>query len=173
MDLNDPHIDGEVVDSDSDDSTQENVDPTQEDVDPTQEDKDPIAQAFLQNSTAECLLNRDGDQLPFGLFCPETEGKLTWICGEDAEQKITSVYCFDKCSHQERATAYLENIAQAVNVRNQLLEAGWKLLIPPKIEFTMASGPNGASVPLNRRQRRYLAKQITRAEKELGLRSKK
>lgn len=118
-----------------------------------------LEEFFRNTLKPECILNRDDDTLPFGYFNPETEGKLTWICGPDAEGKITSVFCFDFGTHQEKQSDYVENIEKAKQIRDELVRSGWLKLKPPKMEFTYPN-EKGESVPLNRKQRRYLAKKI-------------
>ena len=115
--------------------------------------------------TIENVLNKDEDTLPFGLFNPDTEGKLTWICGISQEGLITSVFCMDLGDHKEKEVRNLKDIEEAKYYRNELISNGWKKLIPPKIEFTV--GKDGKNAPLNRKQRRYLDKKIKNMKKEI------
>lgn len=113
---------------------------------------------FIENT-----LNREGDVLPFGYFNPQTDGKLTWICGEgpmDKNQKtnIVSVFAMDLGDHTEKKVDILENMDQAKFMRDELVKNGWRKLVPPKIEFTVTK--NGEQRPLNRRQKRDLARKI-------------
>jgi hypothetical protein len=111
----------------------------------------------------ENTLNREGDVLPFGYFNPQTDGKLTWICGEGPVQKdvnvnIVSVFAMDLGDHTEKQVKILDNMEQALFMRDELVKNGWKKLVPPKIEFTVTK--NGEQRPLNRRQKRDLAKKV-------------
>jgi hypothetical protein len=126
---------------------------------------DAIANEFLKNAKVENLLNREGDQLPFGLYNPATEGKLIWMCGEDAEKRITSVFLYDFGDRKEKACAYVENMEKAIYMRDELYKDGWKKIIPPEITFTMKND-RGEDKPLTRKQRRYLAKKIKAAAKK-------
>ena len=118
----------------------------------------------------ENTLNREGDVLPFGYFNPETEGKLTWICGEGPEQKgrktdIVSVFAMDLGDHTEKQVKILENMEQAIFMRDELIKNGWRKLIPPKIEFTVTN-ESGQASSLNRKQKRGLAKKIDKINKK-------
>lgn len=115
----------------------------------------PIAEALAAGIEFEWVYNREGNVLPFGLYNPETEGKLVWICGRDEEERITSVYSFDK--DRERSCAYLESEAQAIAVRDELLRNNWLPIKEPKVEFSVEN-EDGTTRPLNRRERRALAK---------------
>lgn len=121
-------------------------------------ESDPIRDAFLKGIKIENPLNRENNQLPFGLYNPETEGKLTWICGEDGDKKITSVYCFDFGDRKEKSCEYV-NYEKAIEMRDQLLQHNWKKLDPPKISFTMKD-KTGNDKPLGRKEKRFLAKKL-------------
>ena len=127
----------------------------------TNEDK--IRASFVNSTKVECLMNRDGDVLPYAYHNPMCEGKLVWMCGEDENGKITSVFCFDDGGRREKKCDYLENLDKAKFMRNELVKAGWLKLDPPKIEFTM---PGSGSKVLNRKQRRHLAKKLREEAKK-------
>lgn len=112
---------------------------------------------FCKSIKVETLLNRENNQLPFGLFNPECDGKLTWICGHDQDEKITSVFCFDHGTHKEKTCIYLESHERAIYMRDELVNNGWKKLIPPKVTFSM---PDGSNVPINRKTKRVLSKKL-------------
>ena len=115
--------------------------------------------------TVENILNREDGSLPFGLFNPETEGKLTWICNYGTERDIISVFCFDHGDHSDRDVKILTDLTEALYVRDTLIQHGWKKLIPPKIEFTISSD-DGKQKPLNRKERRYLEKKIKQVARQ-------
>lgn len=119
---------------------------------------------YFRSMKPECIVNKDDDTLPFAYHNPETEGKLTWHCGEDAEGKITSVFVYDFGVNKEKKCAYLENIEKAKEMRDTLVDNGWLKLKPPKMEFTYPDD-KGNDVPLNRKQRRYLARKINKINK--------
>jgi hypothetical protein len=98
---------------------------------------DKVKEAFIKETKIENLLNRDGDQLPFGLYNPLTQGKLIWMCNFDEENKITSVFNYTGNEKPERKCTYLKNKEEAVFFRDTLIHEGWLPLKLPKIEFTM------------------------------------
>ena len=128
---------------------------------------DQLASTFLKGIKAECILNREGDILPYGYFNPETEGKLWWMCGEDEEKRITSVFCFDNAGQREKACKYLNNLEEAKYMRDELIKNGWKKLVPPKLEFTMP-GADSKQKPLNRKQKRHLANNLEKLGKYIN-----
>lgn len=110
------------------------------------------------------VLNRDGDILPFALYNPITEGKLSWMCGLDAAGKITSVYTCDTggITGKERHCAYLEDMSAAIQTRDVLIEHGWKKVVPPKITFTFDK-KFGEQSSLTRAQKRSLQKRVKKS----------
>jgi hypothetical protein len=120
----------------------------------------------------ENTLNSNPEDLPFGLYNPETEGKLTWICGYGPTQKgktaaIVSVYIMDLGDRKERKEFFLENLEEAKKLRNGLIENGWRILIPPKVVFTV-SGKNGKSSEMNRKQKRSLGRKLNKLAAKYG-----
>ena len=120
-----------------------------------------ITDAVLKSTEVESLLNREGNALPFGYHNPETEGKLIWMCNYDAEGRITSVFSFDKGTHREANTNYLKDMDEAISVRDELVNHGWKKMEAPKATFSYA----GDDKPLNRKQRRYLKRKIEQMDR--------
>ena len=121
-----------------------------------------LTKHVLDNAKAESILNQEGDQLPFGYFNPETEGKLIWMCNYDAEGKLTQVYSMDLGTHREPNVGYLETVDQAIVIRDELIRNGWQPLKAPDITFSYT----GDDTPLNRKQRRYLKKKIKQMDKK-------
>lgn len=107
--------------------------------------------------TIENVLNKDDNALPFGLFKPEMEGKLTWICDYGPEKDIVSVFCMDFGDHPEKEVRLLTDLDEAKFFRSELINDGWQKLVPPRIEFTM-TGSDGKKRPLGRKQKRQLVK---------------
>lgn len=118
----------------------------------------------MADFSAESILNREDDSLPYAYYNPETEGKLTWICGQDAQGTITSVFCMDLGPEKDKKCQYLENIEQARIIRRELIESGWKKLEPPKIEFRMPGEKNPR--PLTRKEKRFLKKKVDKLNKQ-------
>ena len=106
-----------------------------------------------------------GDNLPFGYYNPALEGRLFWICGYDADEKITSVFTFDKGGEKERNTSYLDSLDKAKYVRDELIDAGWQELVPPEIKFTYPDEKTGEDRELNRKQRRKVMRELDKQRK--------
>jgi hypothetical protein len=115
----------------------------------------------------ENTLNIENDKLPFGYYNPETEGKVTWICNYGSDGKIVGVFSCDAGDHQEKDVRYLDDMAQALFFRDELIKAGWRKIVPPKMNFTMTRNDGSASKELNRKQKRALEKKIKSISKTL------
>lgn len=107
--------------------------------------------------------NADGS-LPFGYYNPMTEGKLCWICGNDAEGKITSVFVYDHGTHKEKKAQYIKDMDEARYFRDELLKDGWRELDPPEITFTRPGEDKERK--LNRKERRFLKRKLERANRK-------
>jgi len=118
---------------------------------------DDLGKYIADNTKVEFLLNKDDDNPPFGYFHPGSEGKLTWICGEDAENRITSVFCFEEEPGNRQTQCNYITLEQALVVKKELVDDGWKKMVPPKITFTDS---NNQKVSLNREQRRKLKRKM-------------
>lgn len=123
-----------------------------------------MTESIFGNLKAESILNREGNILPFGLYNPETDGKLSWVCGEDKDNKITSVFdfCNSDGSHEKKCV-YLENINQAIFCRDELVKAGWDKMVPPEIKFKFPGEDEDR--PLNRQEKRILKKKLSQMNK--------
>ncbi len=110
----------------------------------------------------DSILNRKDGQLPFGYFHGPSEGKITWNCGIDQNGKITSVFCNDMGTHKDKKISYLANFEEAKKYRDILIADGWLPIKPPEITMKYADGSNK---PLNREQKRQLAKKLKELEK--------
>lgn len=115
--------------------------------------------------TVENTLNV-GDDLPFGMYNPDTEGKLTWICGLGPKGDVVSVFAFDHGNRTEKQVKLLENVEQARFFRDELVKNGWKQLVPPKINFTTTK-EDGTTSEMNRSQKRALAKKMKAISKTM------
>jgi hypothetical protein len=105
----------------------------------------------------QSILNRKDDQLPFGYYCPEMDGKLTWNCGFDPQNQIVSVFCMTENGTRDKKVAILPSMKEALFARDELIKTGWLPLKAPEITMKF---PDGSSKPLSRKQKRYLQKQI-------------
>ena len=120
-----------------------------------------LTETIIDTAEAESILNREGDILPFGYYNPETDGKLIWMCNEDAEGKITGVFSFDKGINRENVCKYMDSLADAQMIRDELVKSGWKKLEAPTISFSYS----GTDKPLNRKQKRYLKRKVNQIDK--------
>mgnify|MGYP003417869368 CR=1 FL=1 len=110
---------------------------------------------ILSSVDVKNVINSESGEMPWGLYHPQSEGKLTWTCGPDAEGKITSVYCCEN----ERDASYISE-ERAREIKKGLEDAGWKKLVPPKIKFTIPD-EKGRERPLNRKEQRYIERKIS------------
>lgn len=112
----------------------------------------------------ECMVNKPDDTLPYSYFEPSQEGKLTWVCGEDADGKITSVFVYDFSTHKDRKIAYLKDIEEARFCRDELVKAGWQKLKTPEVTFTFPGEKEQKT--LNRKQKRYLQRKVKKLQNQ-------
>ncbi len=118
--------------------------------------------------TVENTLNADDGKLPFGFYNPDTEGKVTWICDYGTKGDIISVFAFDSGDGApEKKVSILKDMKEASFCREELLKAGWKKLVPPKISFT-TTRDDGTKAELNRQQKRTLAKKMKKINKTVA-----
>jgi hypothetical protein len=118
----------------------------------------------LNEMKFENIMNKEDGSLPYSYFNPDTEGKLTWTCGYDGENRITSVFCFDHGTHKDKAPSYLPDIEKAKFMRQELINSGWKVLVLPEITFQFP----GEKEPrkMNRKEKRYLNKKVNSMNKK-------
>lgn len=105
------------------------------------------------------IFNKEDGTLPFGLFEPTSEGKIVWICNYDAEMKITSVFVYDDGVTKRKIPSYHKELSEATFIRDELVNAGWKKLVPPKATFTYPDA-QGKQRELNRKQKRHLQRKL-------------
>jgi hypothetical protein len=123
-----------------------------------------MVEPTLQNyAKIDSILNPADGKLPFGYYSPDSDGKLTWNCGEDAGGKIISVFACDMGTHKDKKMSVLSNMKEAIFARDQLVEAGWKKLKPPEITVKYE---DGKEKPLTRKQKRYLSKTVAKMSKD-------
>lgn len=111
----------------------------------------------------ENTLNKEDGTLPFGYYNPETDGKLVWMCGEDADGKITSVWIYDYGTHKDKKATYLDSIEKAIEVKQELINAGWSKVDAPEMTFTYPG--ESEPRPLNRKAKRVIQKQAKQLQK--------
>jgi hypothetical protein len=107
-------------------------------------------------------VNDSSGSFPWAYFNPETEGQVTWNCGEDSEGKIVSIFSYNgggDASQKARECTYLKDFNEALHFKNTLVQAGWQPTKPPKIDFTIDDGKGGQR-PLNRKERRFFQRKI-------------
>ena len=116
--------------------------------------------------TVEQVNHENEDSMPFFYMNPETEGKVKWACGYDKNGRITSVfqaYMGDVANEKERNIAYLSNVEEAKKYRDELIASGWIKDTPPRL--TTKDPKTGQDRNLNRKEKRYMAKIITKEQK--------
>ena len=129
-----------------------------------------LEEDFLKNIKSEISINK-GDELPFGLYSPESDAKLEWHCALDAESKITSVYVYTNPDNtKEKLSSYLGSMQEAIDTRNQLMDHGWAKIDPPKLNFKFGDKTVSS---LNRKQKRYISRRLKREMKKNPFAEKK
>lgn len=118
--------------------------------------------AFYKDMKIESILNQ-GDNLPFAYYCPASNAKVKWMCGEDAEGNITSVFYFEEEGVVDKKCEYVTK-DRAIETRDVLLREGWKPIEAPKMTFTYPG--EDEERPLNRKAKRYLQKKIRQFNKQ-------
>lgn len=112
----------------------------------------------------DCVMNKEDDTLPYAYFNPETDGKLTWVCGQDAEGRYTSVFCYDYGTHKDKQPNYVPDIEKVRYIRKELIDAGWKKLDPPEVTFTFPGEKDPRK--MTRKEKRYLNKKMKKMNKK-------
>ena len=122
-------------------------------------DKKKFEKDFIKNFKIESVLNREGEILPYAFFNPQTEGRVTWACGEAHNGKITSVFKYvnSKTNEEEKNCEYV-TLEKAKEMRKVLIQEGWRKNKAPGV--TLKHPDTGK--PLNRTQRRKLAKHLVK-----------
>lgn len=116
--------------------------------------------------TVESTLNK-GDDLPFAMFNPDTEGKVTWVCGYGPKGDVISVFACDLGTGTDKRVSQLKDLAEARFFRDELVKNGWKPIVPPKINFTTTK-EDGTKSEMNRSQRRALEKKMKAISKTVN-----
>lgn len=124
---------------------------------------------FVKNFKIESVLNREGDLLPFSLYNPVSEGKVTWACGEDPKGNVTSVFKYENPAEDTSETnCEYVSIDKALEIRNTLYEHGWRKSKAPGV--TLKHPDTGK--PLTRAERRKVAKHLIKNKGILEPKSK-
>jgi hypothetical protein len=108
----------------------------------------------------ESIVNK-GDKPPFAYYAPQSNGKVTWHCGYDTKDQLISVFCFKEAGNEDRRPSVLKGISQALEARKVLIEEGWLPLDAPQI----TTKTDGVDKPLNRKQKRNVAKKLKKEMK--------
>jgi hypothetical protein len=125
-----------------------------------------IGRQLAANTKADIKLNAEDGSLPFAYYEPKTEGKIFWMCNRDQEDRITSVFYFNNGEEHDMKPSYLETMKDAEFHRDELIKAGWLKMKSPKVTFSYAGDESGEDKPMNRKQRRYMQKQMKEAQKK-------
>jgi hypothetical protein len=117
----------------------------------------------------ENAMNASDDQLPFGLYAPDTNAKLTWVCSYGSEKDdsgkeiIVGVFCFEGPEGRETEVRLLENIEMAKYVRDGLVAEGWRKIKQPKIRIT-TTDKDGNKIDVTRKQLRKFERDVAKSK---------
>ena len=103
-----------------------------------------------------------GDEPPFGLFNPDLEGKLVWICSTDDKTNIVSVFRMHGDGIDEKQCSYI-TIEESIKTRDCLLENGWLPIKPPTVSFTY---PGIGNRPIDRKEKKKIKKCVNNMMKK-------
>ena len=122
-------------------------------------EKKKFTKDFIKNFKIESVLNREGAILPYAFFNPASEGKVTWACGEDHNGNITSIFKYSnpQTDEEEKKCEYI-TLEKAQEMREVLIQHGW---LKSKAPGVVLKDPDTGK-PLNRTQRRKLAKHLVK-----------
>ncbi len=128
-------------------------------------EKKKFTKDFIKNFKIESVLNREGEILPYSFFNPGSEGKVTWACGEDHNGNITSVFKYSnpQTDEEEKNCEYV-TLEKAKEMRKVLIHNGWRKSKAPTV---VLKHPDTGK-PLNRSQRRKLAKHLVKNDGLIG-----
>lgn len=104
----------------------------------------------------ENVLNTS-DNLPFGYFSPESDGKVYWVCSMDKEDQIVSTFGFDEVGNKDRRVNILKSMDEALHIRSELIKGGWLPLKAPEIKTKVGGEERG----LTRKEKRALERKLT------------
>lgn len=90
----------------------------------------------------------DSDDLPFTLFSPASNGKVTWKCGYDEDGKIISVFQYNDIDtgDKDRNITVLPSLTVAREVRRELVKGDWLPLKEHRTTFTTPDGEQFDSI---------------------------
>lgn len=105
----------------------------------------------------EKSLNKHDDSLPYGYYCPESNGDVYWMCNYDHENKIVGVFANSK-NKSERQVDFFPTLVEAQKVREELIKHGWQKMKMPKISLTVPDG-NGKQREISRKEKRFIQRE--------------
>jgi predicted DNA-binding protein (UPF0251 family) len=115
-----------------------------------------LSEVLNQNIEIE-VESKDPNKPPFIYYLEISDGIIKWTCDYAPEGTLHSVEEFIP-HQQDQAKQYvefeLEDLEEAIRIKDQKIENGWKKTYVPKYEFNMDEKP------LNRKQRRAFAKML-------------
>lgn len=75
----------------------------------------------------------------YSLDCPASAGTLKWICAEDQDGKLTSVFWYQNTNETDRKINYITS-DEADVIHDGLVADGWVKSKQPKVVFRDAQG---------------------------------
>lgn len=110
-----------------------------------------------------------GEELPFCYTSPDTDDtkgeELMWVCiKDDVNNNILGIFRYtSKEGKQEKNVTKYENMEQAIMVKTELVNAGWREGKAPTPSFVM---PDGTKRKLNRKERKIMARKVAKELKK-------
>lgn len=128
------------------------------------ESSDDSVIAPVSNVAIKTINDPDGT-FPWSYYNPEAEKQncqVTWTCGLDDKNNIVSVFSFtDARNNKDKQCSYLKDYDEAVHYKNTLIADKWLPAKPPDVQFTVSDGKGGQR-PINRKEKRYVERQLRR-----------
>lgn len=121
-------------------------------------------ESIIDNMEITAAFNSPDGKPPYAYKSVEAEGKVSWFCGYDEDEILTSVFVYRNGDEQDRRIQYVEE-SQAMTIRDQLVLAGWVPVEPPKI--SLSYGDRTVDKPLKARKvKRFLDKESKKFDKK-------
>lgn len=116
----------------------------------------------------ESTLNKNMDEFPIGLYCPESGAKVYWLCDKDADGKIIGTFKSEIEGDTGKQSTFYGSREEAFFVRDTLLNAGWKPLKRP--EVTVYDPNTGKDRAMSRKEKRRFQRMYTHEAKKYAKR---
>ncbi len=98
-------------------------------------EKDPIMESIIQGIEIEAAFNGPDGKPPYAYKNMASGGRVSWFCGYDENEKLTSVFLFKDGKKEEKKIDYVSE-ADAFHIRSTLVAEQWMPIEPPKISLS-------------------------------------